>query len=153
MKSFVFWCETLVALDQLIKFTLFNSVLAEKIFRFRDTGIFGIKLFENAQFAFSLPLPQPAIYLIYIFVLSLISIYLVKHFNALTKQEYFAWLIIFAGAISNAVERIFRGSVRDYLFINGIGGGGILNLADLYIIGGIVALFYLEIKLKIFKKN
>jgi signal peptidase II len=150
VKSFVFWCAGLIVLDQIFKLVIFSILNTEQIFSVGDQGVIGIKLFENAHFAFSLPLPIYVIYLIYFLALLLISIYVVKHFNLFLKKELFAWLLIFAGAISNIAERIIRGSVRDYLYIY---GDGILNLADLYILFGILSLLYLEIKPKIFKKN
>lgn len=150
VKSFVFWCAGLIVLDQIFKSVIFSILNTEQIFSVGDQGVIGIKFFENAYFAFSLPLPIHVIYIIYFLALLLISIYVVKHFNSFLKKELFAWLLIFAGAISNIAERIIRGSVRDFLYIY---GGGILNLADLYILFGILSLLYLEIKPKIFKKN
>lgn len=52
-----------------------------------------------------------------------------------------AWTLVFAGAISNVTERVVLGYVRDFIFIF----GGILNLADLYILGGVFILLSTEL--------
>ena len=47
------------------------------------------------------------------------------------------WLIL-AGAVSNLIDRLTRGGVVDYIWLP---GGGVINLADILILIGIVLLF------------
>ena len=98
--------------------------------------------FYNFQFAFSLPVPQPLIYIIYILVLGGIAYYLSRHYRQLSLFSTIAWTFILSGALSNVGERIVLGSVRDFIYINFYHWTGIYNLADFYIIIGIVLLLF-----------
>ena len=49
-------------------------------------------------------------------------------------------VLTFAGALSNVVERIVLGSVRDFIYIIFYHWVGVYNLADGYIIAGIILL-------------
>lgn len=108
-----------VLFDQLSKFFLKNN-------------------FKNYQFAFSLPLPQVVIFGIYFVILVGMSIYLYSNFLKISKTEQVAWISILAGAFSNIGERIFLGYVRDFIYIF----SGIFNLADFYIMVGVLILFF-----------
>jgi len=90
--------------------------------------------FKNYNFAFSLPLPLWLMYVIYTGVLLLALQLFIKHFSYMTKTETFGWVLLFSGAVSNIYERISLGYVRDYFII----GNGIFNLADAFIIAGIL---------------
>lgn len=92
--------------------------------------------FKNYFFAFGLPLPPALIYLVNVTVLAGIGVYLYKHYKQFKFSQELAWLLVLTGAISNFGERIILGFVRDYIYI----AGGIFNLADLYIIVGVVIL-------------
>ncbi len=94
--------------------------------------------FINTAFAFSLPLPKIAIYAIYMVVLGLIGSYiLTKHKNFLGREKL-AWVFILSGAVSNIAERVLLGYVRDWIYIL----NGVFNLADFFIIFGMLVLFY-----------
>lgn len=97
--------------------------------------------FRNYQFAFSLPVPWPAMYAIYAAVLGLVVFYLIKKWVFIGRLQKIGWCFIFAGAVSNIGERILLGYVRDFIPLF----GGILNLADLLILGGIALLLYQEL--------
>jgi signal peptidase II len=97
--------------------------------------------FHNAAFAFSLPVPVSLIYLIYVLVLGAMVYYLIKNYQRLPFASKLAWLIIFAGAISNIGERVMLGYVRDFIFIIFYRWTGVYNLADGYILLGIIILF------------
>lgn len=96
----------------------------------------GWSIFFNDQFAFSLPVPQVVMYLIYFLVLVGISVYVRKTWKNFSSQQRMAWTFVFAGGLSNVVERIFLGFVRDFIPI----AGGVLNFADFYILLGLVLL-------------
>ncbi len=97
--------------------------------------------FLNFQFAFSVPLPTPVMFLIYILVLAAAKWYLVKNFYNLNEVSRIAWTIIFAGAVSNVGERAVLGYVRDFIPL----WGGILNVADFFILGGVAVLLWQEL--------
>lgn len=117
----VFLFALLVAVDQLVK-----SRAAH--------------IFYNSAFAFSVPLPTWLIYTIYLIVLLGLAAFAVKNFYHLTKLNWLALTLIFAGALSNIVERLMFGSVRDFIYITFYKWTGVYNLADGYIILGIIIL-------------
>ncbi len=96
----------------------------------------GWSIFFNNQFAFSLPVPQVVMYLIYFLVLVGISVYVSKTWKNFSSQQRMAWTFVYAGGLSNVVERIFLGFVRDFIPI----AGGVLNFADFFILLGLVLL-------------
>lgn len=96
----------------------------------------GWSIFLNDQFAFSLPVPTVLMFAIYFLVLSGSFFYIYKFWKNFSDQQKLAWTLVVAGGLSNVVERIFLGSVRDFIPL----AGGMLNFADLYILIGLVSL-------------
>ena len=101
---------------------------------------FAARKFLNYNFAFSLPVPQPLIYIIYAVVIGAIVYYVFKNHRRLNFLAKLAWTLIFAGAACNIIERIYLGYVRDFIYISFYKWTGVYNLADGYIILGIVIL-------------
>jgi lipoprotein signal peptidase len=110
-----------VAIDQLVKFLVPNP-------------------FKNYFFAFSLPVPTVIMYGIYFVVLSASIVWAEKHWRGETNLFKLAWVLIFAGAFANVGERIILGYVRDFIYISFFRWTGVYNLADGYIILGIIIL-------------
>ena len=139
--SFVFWFLSLVFLDQISKYWIFN-------FGHKGVSVFlgrpfvGITLFYNQYFAFSLPFDQILIYIIYFFVLTVIVVHLFLNFQKFSNYEYLGWLLVLAGGLSNIVERLITGRVQDFIYIF----SGIFNFADIYIILGLVILLFTKAK-------
>lgn len=96
----------------------------------------GWSIFLNDQFAFSLPVPTVLMFAIYFLVLSGSFFYIYKFWKNFSSQQKLAWTLVVAGGLSNVVERIFLGSVRDFIPL----AGGMLNFADFYILIGLVLL-------------
>jgi lipoprotein signal peptidase len=92
--------------------------------------------FLNDRFAFSLPIPTNLIYVIYVLVITSIIYYIVNNYKNFSNLTLFSWILILAGAFSNIGERIIFGSVKDWIYLL----NGIFNLADFYIILGILIL-------------
>lgn len=116
ISSFFF----LIILDQITKRNIF----------------FKINIFKNYFFAFSLPIPIVIIYCIYFFILCGVCYYLYLNYLKISSIQKIAWTLILAGGVSNIVERIFLGYVVDWIYIY----TGIFNLADIYIILGVILL-------------
>lgn len=95
-----------------------------------------VRVFYNAAFAFSLPVPVWLIYVIYFFLLLAMTAYCAKHYARFDSAQILGWTLIFAGAFSNIGERLVLGFVRDWIYIL----SGVFNLADGYIIAGIILL-------------
>lgn len=129
----MFWVLTgllLVIFDQLTKWLAF---------RFESFGLsyfLYLAHFHNSNFAFSLPLPVIIMYVIYGLAFGFIGRYLYPRFRFFNFREKLAWVLVLAGGISNFVERIALGYVRDFIGIL----NGVFNLADAYIIIGVILL-------------
>lgn len=125
----IFWPWGVFLFAVLISADLFFKHLAKNTFR-------------NYLFAFSLPVPERFIYLIYAIVLGAIVYHTIKNYNFFSFPEKLAWMLIFAGAILNITERIILGYVRDFIYITFYKWTGIYNLADMYILLGVLILFF-----------
>lgn len=64
--------------------------------------------------------------------------YLLKNFDNLSNPILIAFFIILGGGISNIVDRVFKGFVIDYIDINYLIKYPIFNLADIFIVVGVV---------------
>ena len=124
IAKFKFWFATVIlfiGIDQLLKWVATHS---------------GWSIFLNDQFAFSLPVPAPLMYVIYFVVLVGMSIYVHRTWLRFSEVQKLAWAFVYAGGLSNIAERIFLGHVRDFIPI----ANGFLNIADFYIFLGLLLL-------------
>ncbi|MEK7652072.1 MAG: signal peptidase II [Patescibacteria group bacterium] len=94
-------------------------------------------IFENENFVFSLKVPTPLMYLTYIILLGLLLNWFSKKQNKNTLDKL-GFVLIFSGAVSNISERLFNGFVIDFVHIY----NGVFNVADFFIILGIILLFF-----------
>ena len=124
MKRFSFWTSQtilFIGIDQLTKWIASH---------------FGWSIFLNDKFAFSLPVPIFLIYIIYVAVLIGMSSYVFKTWHRFESIQKLAWAFVYAGGVSNIVERIVLGHVRDFIPVS----SGMLNVADFFIIIGLILL-------------
>lgn len=56
-----------------------------------------------------------------------------------TKLYYFSFILIFAGAMGNAIDRVFLGYVRDFIRLDFI-NFPVFNLADSFLVIGVILL-------------
>jgi lipoprotein signal peptidase len=98
------------------------------------------RIFRNYLFAFSLPVPWWLMYLFYAGILATIAWYVLRRHRAFSGRESFAWTLVLAGSISNISERLFTGYVKDFIYLF----TGVFNLADFYIILGIILLLLIR---------
>lgn len=94
-------------------------------------------IFKNDKFAFSLDIPTLVSYLLYLGVFYFIIKFLYQHWVHSPVVTKLGFVFILCGGVSNLFERIKFGFVIDYFFI----ANAVLNIADLYIIGGAVLVF------------
>lgn len=97
---------------------------------------FGWQLFLNPGVAFGLPLSNTLTVIITLPMIGLIG-YL--FFNELKKNPptpnlLLAWSMVFAGAISNLIDRIIYSQVVDYFLV----GTAVINIGDALIVGGLI---------------
>lgn len=123
-------------LTKLLRPLMWVSVFFLLIFADQYSKAQAGKVFLNNHFAFSLPLPPWAIYTVYAVVLAGAGLYFVKGFTAFGFRQKAGWLLIWAGAFANVGERLVYGQVRDWIYLL----NGVFNLADGYILLGIVLL-------------
>ncbi len=97
-------------------------------------------IFLNDQLAFSVPAPPVVIFSLYAIIIFLIARYLSKHFWRGDVLQQFAWVLVVSGGVANIIERIISGHVTDYIFIL----SGVFNLADFYILIGLLILLVLR---------
>ena len=124
----------LIFIDQITKALAYTSGFGNFLSALRP--IIGKELFPNSNFAFSIPLPHLLIYSIYVLLLA----GLIFWYTNLKNKTFLLSLgltLILAGALSNIGDRLFLGYVRDFIYIF---WGNVFNLADLYIIAGIILL-------------
>lgn len=95
------------------------------------------KIFFNEKFAFSLNISSPLMYGLYLGAMIFITHYLYTHWSKMFALSKLGFLLIITGGVSNIIERTLTGKVIDYFFI----ANGVLNLADFYILIGIILIF------------
>lgn len=145
LQSFVFWSALLIALDQFVKAYVFANLKQAVYLCSPDQPLIGLQLFLNDKFAFSLPVPVVIMYGVYAVILIVLVRFIATHSNAFTRMQVVSWLLIIAGALSNVFERALQGYVKDFIYIV---GGGVLNVADFYILIGIALLLWSELQEK-----
>ena len=96
---------------------------------------FGWEPYQNPGIAFNLPLPNFLTIIFTVPVLLVVIFLLIKYYKDQTAFPIFAGLnLIFWGASSNLIDRIFFQTTLDYCLL----GTGLINLADILIITGFV---------------
>lgn len=110
----------LLAIDQLIKYFFYTHP--------ERTGIFGYYL--NQNFSWSLPVAN-----VIVIVLSIGLLAALIYWHKRLFGPALAWHLIGAGAASNLIDRLVRGGVVDYIWLP---YGGVINLADIIIIVGVI---------------
>lgn len=137
--SFVFWFLTgvlLVIIDQLTKFYAVNGSFGD--FLNWLSPVIKKEVFFNVNFAFSLPLWDWLMYLLYMVTMAAVIIYVVKNYLYFTRLTALSWVLILAGGVSNIAERLYLGYVRDFIYV----ATGIFNVADFFIILGVIILIF-----------
>lgn len=128
----VLFGAVLIGIDQAAKYLVYSKHFGSFLLRLRP--VFSLLIFPNPNFAFSLRVPIILTYLIYAILLALLIIWFYKVENKSLHLKIGLALIL-AGAFSNIFDRVYLGYVRDFIYVF---WGNIFNLADLYIVLGII---------------
>lgn len=124
-----FWTISLIFIDQAVKWWMMNY---HPSLVFRNNGIvFGF--ITNQLFCVAL------------LILGIIALVWISLEKKKRPWQEFALTMIFAGAVSNIIDRVYYGAVIDYITIKGL---NTFNLADIYIVLGVVIY-----TVQIFKKS
>ena len=142
----------LTVVDQLLKLLVYNTLRMSGVVPLIP-GIFELRYTENTGGAFSIFSGQTFILsIITIAVIVVLIVILIK--GAVTnKFALLSMALIIGGGIGNLIDRIFRGSVIDYLYFSLI-NFPIFNFADITLVCGeiilaVYILFYHDKKKKI----
>jgi signal peptidase II len=136
-RSFVLWAFVFffaVALDQYTKWVVFGS---------RDATHFlslAVMHFQNHALLFGISLPAYLVVPMYSALLVVLLYYLWSSFSDMQLWQRAGWVLVLAGGVSNFLERLVLGYVRDFVVI----ASGIFNLADAFIIIGVVLVLLAE---------
>jgi len=118
--------------DQILKWQATHSWTVPNLI----SPYFGWQLFLNKGVAFGLPLSNSLTIIITLPMIGLIGYLFLKE---LSKKDLFtpnlllAWSLVFAGAVSNLLDRIIYHQVIDYFLI----GTALINISDMLIVGGL----------------
>lgn len=93
----------------------------------------------NKNIAWSIPIAPGAFYFFWLIIFLFLICYFLKSKNHFEKMVL---IFIFAGAISNIIDRILRGCVVDFIDLK---FWPVFNLADIYITMGIILLLIKQI--------
>jgi len=96
-----------------------------------------ISFFPNKNIAFGIPCPDFILYPLLIFIFYFVVSSLISTFQKENTGEFFAFVLIFLGALSNVLDRINYSFIVDYLNFFSL---STVNLADLMISVGIIIL-------------
>ena len=126
----------LIFTDQAAKYLVYSKGFGGFLLHFRP--VLSLLIFPNPEFAFSLKISTAIIYFIYGALLVILIAWFTRVKNK-TLHLKIGLVLILAGALSNIFDRIYLGYVRDFIFVF---WGNIFNLADLYILLGIVLMLF-----------
>lgn len=138
-KKSIFFIIVLCVLDQLSKYVIAYAFLPGA--SFEVVPFFRLTYATNTGIAFSLFQNSNTFFIIFAScVLALLAYWYIKSFEKLSRLVNLSLVLIFAGALGNLLDRIFRGHVVDFLDFNiGSYHWPSFNLADSCItIGGII---------------
>jgi lipoprotein signal peptidase len=99
------------------------------------SGLFGWEYFANTGIAFGIPIPSSA-QIIFFFVVIATTLLLIHTRPRIVCAHSTALMLIFAGALSNTIDRWIFGYTIDYIRIL----TGVINIADVLIFTGVLLL-------------
>jgi lipoprotein signal peptidase len=124
----------LFAIDRALKYLSIKYFLEQKTF----LNLFGWHPFKNAGVAFGIPVPNFLTIFLTLCALTIIVYFIFYFYSKKLYGQSLAVFLIFLGAISNLLDRIFFSSILDYfLFFTSV-----INFADILIISGFVYFFF-----------
>ncbi|MFA6618662.1 MAG: signal peptidase II [Candidatus Neomarinimicrobiota bacterium] len=150
----------LIGLDQWSKHAIREKLPMEEYYSWQDIEVIGEVLTfthaENTGVAFSLPIPALKYVSIFALIFILYFFFRIIKEDPSKKINYIAFTMIYAGAIGNFIDRIFRGQVTDFVKVDlgfwPFNPFAIFNVADSCITIGVfiylIVTIIEEIKLK-----
>jgi|SRR3989339_664502 len=128
LKLYFILSGFLFLLDQYLKYIAYNN---QSFRMYLIKPWLGWEYFPNPGIAFGLPVPQIVIFILTPLILLALAIWWRKN-NHKTNNFYLGVCLIFAGAISNLIDRIVFAVTIDYFRVL----TSVMNLADIIIVVG-----------------
>ena len=129
MKNILLYSIGLITLDQYSKFYALENLPHT----------------FNPGIAFGIPIPKYVLIVLTIVLLITLIMVARKEFNLKKPVAQLLTALIFSGGISNLADRFMHGAVVDFI---SIGFWPSFNMADAYITGGILLIFFFYGKIK-----
>lgn len=130
----------LVLLDQITKLSIVGNLKDKSITIIK--GILSFTYCENKGVAFSIGNGHvPLFIIVNLVIICGLTVYYEKNkeeFKGIISKIFFTMVI--AGGISNLIDRVFRGFVVDFIDVNELFEFAIFNVADIFIVVGIIGL-------------
>ena len=128
----------IVLIDQFTKYLMFYN---KKLFINKDFLLFKLDFVKNYGAAFNiLSGNRMFLSLISIFFSTLLIFFIIRK-NTLNSFELYSYSFILGGTIGNAIDRIYKGFVVDFINLNII-NFPVFNIADISINIGFIFLLY-----------
>lgn len=131
--------------DRLVKVFLLNFLQENQLNSFRLNNFFEVTLVWNKGVSYGLfPQQSYAGQLIIIFFSLIICVWIAKFItNSDIRYRSITLILILAGASSNMIDRLIYGAVADFFhFEIATYSWYVFNIADIYIVSGLLILIY-----------
>ncbi len=135
----------LFIIDRLVKVYLLNLLQENQLNSFRLNNFFEVVLVWNKGVSYGLfPQQSYAGQLIIIFFSLIICVWIAKFItNSDIRYRSITLILILAGASSNIIDRLIYGAVADFFhFEIATYSWYVFNIADIYIVSGLLILIY-----------
>ena len=134
-----FWAVVLIIVDQIVKVAVVTNIKDDAVTIIK--GILRFSYCENEGVAFSLGNGHVPVFIVLnlLMICGLVVFYErnKKNFNLVNKIFF---TMVIAGGTSNLIDRAFRGYVIDFIDIGELFDFAIFNVADIFIVCGIIGL-------------
>lgn len=138
--SVYLWAVVLVMVDQITKLGVINNIKDKSITIIK--GILSFTYCENKGVAFSIGNGHvPVFIIVNLIIICGLTVYYEKNkteFKGVLSKIFFTMVI--AGGASNLIDRITRGFVVDFIDVSEFYSFAIFNVADIFIVLGIIGL-------------
>ena len=129
----------LVAIEQISKMLVIKFLRNSSITIIK--GILNFTYCENRGIAFSMGDGKvPAFIIVNILIIGGLIFFYEKNRSDFSGMKKIFFIMVIAGGTSNLIDRIFRGFVVDFIDINELFQFAIFNVADIFIVLGIIGL-------------
>lgn len=138
------WSVLLVAIDQIVKFLVVSNLNKFPIQIIKN--FISFNYCENRGAAFSVGNGQVSLFIILNIVLICgLIIFYERNKNEFNNFSKVSLIFIISGGFSNLLDRIFRGFVVDFIDVNEFIYFPIFNVADIFIVTGVIGLILFSI--------